>query len=249
MAQNREQLEKLLQFLDSLMKESGNEWFVEELSKKIIKRHSTVDRNLDKDSFNAFLALQHNKIRRKARTYYKDIKDLNLRNQLVNDHAMMIWYKSIYEVEKYFVHVNYQIENMLNYYLEHTNFHSKVHASPMSYNKEVSNPATNFKMTIDVYSYAFDKKEGKPISIEKIASLWAKLLFWAIDSGNFHFLCSQSGNFGSIINIRNRTNHSYYGRQPDASTKYWKNQEDDMSYAFIGAIIKYMRDTVKNLPC
>ena len=34
MAQNREHLEKLLQFLDSLIKEPGNEWFVEELAKR-----------------------------------------------------------------------------------------------------------------------------------------------------------------------------------------------------------------------
>ena len=250
MAQNREHLEKLLQFLDSLIKEPGNEWFVEELAKKVVQQqpaegiYPSEDNNLS-----TFLSLQHNKIRRKARTYYKNIKDKKLRTQLVNDHAMMIWYKSIYEVEKYFVHVNYQIENMLNYYLEHTNFHSKVQASPISYNKEVSNPnqVTNFKMTIDVHSYAFNKNDGKPINIEKIPSLWAKLLYWAIDSGSFQFLCSQVGNFGAIINIRNRTNHSYYGRQPDASAAYWKNQEDDMSYAFIGAIIKYMRDTVKNL--
>ena len=246
MAQNREHLEKLLQFLDSLIKEPGNEWFVEELSQKVIKRQSRVDNNLDKNSFNTFLSLQHNKIRRKARTYYKDIKDSKLRNQLVNDHAMMIWYKSIYEVEKYFVHVNYQIENMLNYYLEHTDFHSKIQSSPISYNKDISNPAANFHMTVDVYSYAFNKNDGKPINIEKISSLWAKLLYWSIDSGNYQFLCNQCGNLGAIINIRNQTNHSYYGRQNKAAT-YWKNQEDDMNYAFIGAIIKHIRNSINML--
>ena len=73
MAQNREQLEKLLQFLDSLMKEPGNEWFVDELSKKIIKQHPIFESNIDKDSFNTLLSLQHSKIRRKARAYYKEI--------------------------------------------------------------------------------------------------------------------------------------------------------------------------------
>ena len=247
MAQNREHLEKLLQFLDSLIKEPGNEWFVEELAKKVVKQqpaegiYPSEDNNLS-----TFLSLQHNKIRRKARTYYKNIKDKKLRTQLVNDHALMIWYKSIYEVEKYFVHVNYQIENMLNYYLAHTDFHSKVQASPASYSKDVSNPSTDFHMSIDVYSYAFSKYEGKPISIEKISSLWAKLLYWAIDSESFQFLSNQLGNFSAIINIRNQTNHSYYGRQSSASV-YWKNLEDDMNYAFIGAIIKYMRDTICKL--
>jgi hypothetical protein len=70
MAQNREQSEKLLLFLDSLMKEPGNEWFVDELSKKIIKQQ-IVKSNIDKDSFNTLLSLQHSKIRRKARAYYK----------------------------------------------------------------------------------------------------------------------------------------------------------------------------------
>lgn len=246
MAQNREHLEKLLQFLDSLMKESGNEWFVEELSKKVEKQQAFVDRKLDKDSFNAFLTLQHNKVRRKARIYYKDIKDLTLRNQLINDHAMMIWYKSIYEVEKYFVHVNYQIENMLNYYLAHTDFHLKVQTSPTLYSKEISNPSTNFQMSVEVYPYAFNKKDGKPIRIEKISSFWAKLLYWAIDSGSFQYLCSQANNFSSIVNVRNQTNHSFYGRQNNAST-YWKNQEDDMNFAFIGAIIKSVRNSILSI--
>ena len=246
MAQNKEHLEKLLQFLDSLMKEPGNEWFVDELSKKIIKQHSNVESNIDKDSFNTLLSLHHSKIRRKARAYYKDIKDVKLRNQLVNDHAMMIWYKSIYEVEKYFVHVNYQIENMLNYYLAHTDFHSKVQASPRSYNKVIS-ISTNYKIEIDVYSYAFSKNNGPSISIEKILSLWAKLLYWAIDTNNFQFLCDQAGNFNAIINIRNQTNHSYYGRQIN-SAKYWKDQEDDMNYAFIGGIVKHIRNSIKKLP-
>ena len=245
MAQNREQLEKLLLFLDSLMKEPGNEWFVDELSKKIIKQHPIFESNIDKDPFNTLLSLQHSKIRRKARAYYKEIKDVKLREQLVNDHAMMIWYKSIYEVEKYFVHVNYQIENMLNYYLAHTDFHSKVQASPTSYNKVIS-ISTNYKIEIDVYSYAFKNNET-PISIEKISSLWAKLLSWAVKSKNFDFLTNQAGNLNAIISIRNQTNHSYYGRQIN-SAKYWKEQEDDMNYAFIGGIVKHIRNTIKKLP-
>lgn len=245
MAQNKEHLEKLLQFLDSLMKEPGNEWFVDELSKKIIKQHPIVESNIDNDSFNTLLSLQHSKIRRKARAYYKEIKDVKLREQLVNDHAMMIWYKSIYEVEKYFVHVNYQIENMLNYYLAHTDFYSKVQASPTSYNKVIS-ISTNYKIEIDVYSYAF-KNNGTPISIEKISSLWAKLLYWAVNSKNFDFLTNQAGNLNAIISIRNQTNHSYYGRQIN-SAKYWKEQEDDMNYAFIGGIVKHIRNSIKDLP-
>lgn len=246
MAQNREQLEKLLLFLDSLMKEPGNEWFVDELSKKIIKLYPIVESNIDKDSFNTLLSLQHSKIRRKARAYYKEIKNVKLRNQLVNDHAMMIWYKSIYEVEKYFLHVNYQIENMLNYYLEHTDFHSKVQASPKSYNKVILNQKINFKKEVDVYSYAFNKNNGTPISIEKILSLWAKLLYWAVNSENFEFLSNQSGNLNAIINIRNQTNHSYYGRQQDVA-KFWKDQEDDINFAFISAVLKYVRDSIKKL--
>ena len=244
MAQNKEHLEKLLQFLDSLMKEPGNEWFVDELSKKIIKQHPIFESNIDKDSFNTLLSLQHSKIRRKARAYYKEIKDVKLREQLVNDHAMMIWYKSIYDVEKYFVHVNYQIENMLNYYLAHTDFHSKVQASPTSYDKEIQ--VVKKTKNIKVYSYAFTDK-GFPISIEKIPSLWAKLLYWAIDTNNLQFLCDHSGNFNAIIDIRNQTNHSYYGREI-YSAKYWKDQEDDMNYAFIGGIVKHIRNTIKILP-
>lgn len=92
MAQNREQLEKLLLFLDSLMKEPGNEWFVDELSKLIIQegyyQHSP------KSKIDDIYELCIEKILRKqAEDFYKDFPIKTIIPTLVEDFVRMESFK------------------------------------------------------------------------------------------------------------------------------------------------------------
>lgn len=244
MAQDKKQLEALLHFIDRLIAEPGNEWFAERLRSSVSISREETETN-DQASIDSMIRLQHCKNRRKARKYYQHIKNDVLRNQLITDHASMLWYKSIYEIEMYFTHVNYQIENMLNYYLENTDFHKKVQKDPKRFCTTVSFH-TGKQLTVDVYTFAFDKyKNYEPVSVPKIKSLWAKIVFWAIDTDSLSFLQNQASNFSAIINIRNENNHSYYGRnETTLFSTYWKNLEDDMYFAFIGGIIRVIRDTI-----
>lgn len=232
MGQNIEQLKKLLDFIDALSKEQGNEWFVEELKKRFGK--STTE-------FDSFIKLQREKNRKKARVYYKDIKNPTLKNQLIDHHANMLWYKSIFEIEQFFVYVNFQIENMLNYYINQTDAHKKILNNPKAYFREIGND--NYKIKVDCFSYFFDKNSGKNNPAGKISSLWAKLVFWSIDASNLQILENQFNNFSAIINIRNDQNHANYLNE-SKSAVYWKNMEDDFSFAFIYAIIKTIRSSI-----
>src|SRR5574344_965202 len=161
MAQDRKQLEALLLFIEKLSKEPGNEWFVEKLKGMVETSPSTknVAQNVISagDNLDSLLRVYHDKIRKKARKYYCDISDSKLRSQLINDHALMLWYKAIDDVELFFVHVNYQLENMLNYYLSKTNF-SKVldSASQYTYNVMISPRSRPF--CIDVYTSILKKE-------------------------------------------------------------------------------------------
>lgn len=234
MGQNKEQLKKLLLFIDNLAKQPGNEWFVEELVKRTVS---------DTSGFDAFIRLQREKSRKKARFYYKDITNTKLRNQLIDYHSSMIWYKSIFDVENFFVNVYYQIEDMLNYYIDNFDAFNKISNNPSFFCKIIGND--KFEMNIDCQSYFFDKKENsyKRRPINKINSLWAKLLFWSLDTNHFEFLQNQFQNFSSIINIRNDRNHANY-LNTSKSADYWNNHEDDYAYAFIYAIIKFIRNTI-----
>lgn len=247
MGQDKNQLKALLKFLEEIIKDPGNNWFVEDLNELLQdKLRKNPNYNLiNQNNLDVLIRLNHNKNKAKARYYYRNIVEQKLKRQLVNDHALMIWYKSIYEIDQYFVHVNYQLENMLNYYLEHTDFHNKVNQFPREYCNTIS-ISEGYKLDIDVSSYSFDKNKGNPIKVNLIKSLWAKILYWAIDTNNMDFLKKQAGNFAAIINIRNEYSHSYYDRKKSAS-KYWKTQEDDMSFAFIGAILKVVRNSIVEL--
>ena len=239
MGQNKEQLKKLLDFLDELTKDKDNAWFVEELG----RRFGTCYFSNVAD-FDAFVRLQHQKCRKKARQYYSKITNSTLRNQLIDGHAMMLWYKSIGELELFFVHVNYQIENMMNFYLDNTDCYNLINANPSMYCQTFSNRGYN--LTIDCQTYFFDKHSGGNVPISKIKSLWAKILFWAVHDNQLPFVQQQFSNFSAIINIRNETNHTNYGRAGNSS-KYWYAQEDEMALAFIGGIIRTVRNSILNI--
>ena len=242
MGQNKEQLNKLLDFINELAKDKENAWFVAELGRKYGICHFS-----DIQNFDAFVRLQHQKCKNKARRYYSQIANDTLRNQLIDDHAMMLWYKSIGELELFFVYVNYQIENMLNFYLDNSNCHDLIKANPSAYCQTLNNPNNKYSITIDCQSCFFTKKDQSiiPLKVNKIKSLWAKILFWAIDSNNLSFVREQFNNFSSIINIRNDTNHAYYGEVSNSS-KYWYDQEDDISFSFIYGILRFVRLSVIN---
>ena len=88
MGQNKEELNKLLSFIEALTKQPGNEEFVAGL-RALVGTEQTLLRN--DDELSSYLRLQRERFRKKARRYYKDIKDDTLRNQLVDDHAWMLW--------------------------------------------------------------------------------------------------------------------------------------------------------------
>lgn len=232
MGQNKEQLRKLLDFIEALSIEKGNEWFEDELRRKF----NSNDLNLD-----SFLRLNREKQRKKARKYYEKISHSQLRNQLIDDHANMLWYKSIFEIERFFLYVNFQIENMLNYYIDNTDAHNKVQKNPKFYYKELS--YMEYKVSVDSFSYFFNKYNGNKNPTGKISSLWAKLVYWAVDSDKIDFLENQFTNFSAIINIRNDQSHANYSTE-SKSAVYWKQQEDDYNFAFIYAIIKIIRNTI-----
>lgn len=235
MGQNKEQLNKLLAFIEQLTKQQGNEWFVDKL------RYITGD-NRNINSFDAFVRLQRNKCMSISRRYYKNIKSDVLRKQLVHEHSMMLWYKSIREIGQYFVYVNHQIENMLNTYCSSMNAHEKIQQRPELYVKHLENKS--FKLNINCYSYFFNQeKDYERNPIPKITSLYAKLVFWAVDSDNCTSLSKNFGNFISIVNIRNEESHSD-ATQEKRSLKYMQNQEDDTQYSFIEAVLKKVRDSL-----
>ena len=240
--------EKLTQVLHKveLLCEQNPE-FATELRKKLgiasVAEISNESTTFNPDSFASAMRLQHKRCRSKARNFYDSIVDVDLYHDLVNDYANMLWYKSMFEVGKYFVHVNYQIENMLNYYLDHSNFHKKVVANAPLYKYELKF-SSNYTVSIDVFARAFDKNNNYlPIKPAKIDSLWAKLLFWAIDTKQKDIIEQKKTYFNAIISVRNETNHANYASEKK-QLNYWKNQ-DSLQFGYVEDLIRKIRDSIK----
>jgi hypothetical protein len=119
MGQNKEQLKKLLDFIDALSNEQGNEWFVEELKKRYIP-NTELGYSLRNDIEYIRDILG---IKGKVSIDYSFIKHDLLREQLIIDNIRMensaLQLKNSNEVERFYnfcVNAFYQIENIINYY-------------------------------------------------------------------------------------------------------------------------------------
>lgn len=195
----------------------------------------------------AFVRLQRKVLRQKSKAYYKNIKDDQLKKELIESHSQMLWYRTINDLEKYFLYVNYQVENMLNYYIRVHDSYTKIENNPSLYSISATIPNNRsnkpFVRNIDCYTYFFDNKKNRN-KVSKIGSLWAKLLFWSIDhTGGSKFIIDQHSNLSAIIDIRNEQNHADYKKQKN-SCDYWYEQEDGFSLAFIEAILKTIRNSI-----
>ena len=233
---DKEEIRKLLKLLGLKLQKPENNWMLEELS------HYYTPLTWD-----AFVRLQRNNAKKKARQYYKNIKYDTLRKELVKDHALMLWYKSINELEHFFVYTNYQIENMLNYYITKTDAYEKISKEPRSYHRIIKASTSDYKIDIDCSIYFFNRNDNSPNPPSKIFSLWAKLLYWGLTyHRNIDFIEKQFSNLDAIIKIRNECNHANYDRNKSICS-YWYSLDDDSQLAFVQLILKTIRNSIINL--
>ena len=215
--EERDKIKDLLKALSEKLKKPENKDLLDEF----LLNCGILDNEAYADS--AFVKLQRKVLRKKSRLYYSKVKNAQLKKELIEAHSQMLWYKTINELEKYFVYVNYQIENMLNYYIKTKDAFNKIRSNERNYCKTIV-VNEKYSRTIDCSTYFFNKNNQQPNEISKIGSLWAKLLFWSIDTGIPDFTEKQYVNLSAIIDIRNEQNHADYERQNN-KCKWWYEQE------------------------
>lgn len=131
MAQNKEQLEALLQFIDRLAKEPGNEWFVEKLRERYIfetynafcfaETSEKLDYKVSK--IEKYLALDYDQDSASSTIDYSKIEDTEARKQLESDNREMMRYRYGTRAHKidfteFCKYAHFQAEMLMNYLYE-----------------------------------------------------------------------------------------------------------------------------------
>ena len=193
----------------------------------------------------AFIKLQRKNMREKGRLFYHNIKNNTLRQQLVNDYALMLWYKCVGDIPHMFSHILFQMENMLNYFI--------VSQGITAYEEVANNP--------DMYVYRsggftcvakdqfFDSKGNKK-AIENIG-IWAKYAYWFVSTQQQDTFRSYTHSLVSdVINFRNLTEH----RNAQKEIPEWMKEHLDswtvnieQKYSFIDMFLSTIRETIKKL--
>lgn len=239
---NTSDLSHLLSCINTLVQEPGCDKFVDGLKSIIVKKYPQRVSDSDLDSY---LRYQRDKFKRKARRYYQNVSNPTLKSQLIEDHARMLWYKSVDDVHNYFTYVNLQIENIVNYYLSKVDVHQALKDSPDLYKQKID--IGQKPMQINCVNDFIKCVDGKEVLVPytSVKSLWTKVWFWAVGHKKTDWVLSQTSNFTSIINIRNEKSHRDSQSTKPGSSRYWMDMEDDQKYGFILKVLKCFRDSIE----
>lgn len=239
MTNNKENLIKLLKLVIEISKEPENDWFKELLKEKFDT--SAIHREGDSLSADSFLRLQRKIFRTKALEFYKNIKEHNLRIELVKDFQEMLWYKVLNQVDNQYLFTYYQIENMINFFISKNSAHEKIKENPSHYVIEFSE-----KFIVKAYDYFY--KSAKPIDVIKISSIYAKIVFWVVETDNKSWFLDKSRkfHFNNLVQIRNMKSHrnSHGDNSFVLSNIESIKKSDDSNYSFLSAILSRIKNTL-----
>lgn len=202
------------------------------------------------ETFDAFVKLQHNRCRKKARLFYDNISDPQLYADLVSSYSEMLWYKSIHETGRYFMFLNYQVENMINYYCNNHDCWGEIKSKPSNYDKYVYSFYDKQAKENKEYTYTcgenfFSVKTRAKVELNRI-KLWPKIIFWAFHSNNRDVIKKNFSNLNDIMRIRNIMSHSNTERPKEdrLRIKKWENPVDVFSYGYLENILKIIKRTI-----
>ena len=230
---NKENLEKLLKLIKEISSDPDNLWFKKKLSKDLNK-------DFGFENFPEFVKFQKKTFRIKGNNFYSQIKNNQIKNDLLKDYIEMCWYQSMNNMNRFMLFTFYQMENLLNFYCTNENCYEKLEKSPKEYIIDYGN---NF--IINCHK-SFIKYDSKRIDIEKV-TIWAKIVFWAIDSKLIHWEKQNHTSFSNLINIRNIESHRNSLNQNLRAEKTIQllKTSDFSSLGFYIGILKKIKTTIK----
>lgn len=243
MATNKDQLLQLIEFVQEISSQPGNEWFLDELLNKTLINNKDYF-GQDDHSAGSFIKLQRQIFKNKAAEFYRGVKNQDLKNELVKDYVEMLWYRMVNVVDRYFLFLYYQAENMLNYYILTSDAFNKIATQSDKYKI-----AFNEKFVVACKDNFF--KSNSPISLSKINSIWAKLVYWAIDSNNTTWLLKNKPMIDTLINSRNLTSHRNSQQSNETTFLITRNQiknykkGDEIYVSYPVHLLKLLRSTIQ----
>lgn len=227
MAKNKDNLLKLLEFLDnSILNEPENVWFVDELRKRINSETHKVDNRFDDIYEQCVEQILH----QQAENFYKDFSIVSLKPQLLEDFKKMEMWRRRNNLHEFCLAMYQQIECVVNY-ISKDNTLNEV-ARVMMGDKvyvDYNNPiVSNRTGSYQIANLLFSSEVGAK-SIRLVADQYANDKFRCI----YYFVCykgmmknnqfenfvEETNIFKDIYGIRNQ-NHR--GNNPD---EYEKDRE------------------------
>ena len=204
MGQDKEQLKKLLKFVDQLAKQEGNEWFKEEMSKRYGRAEKSAAVNSNPEFEKLFDDIKRTKhylqsIDRSSWLegiqYYSKVKYPELRIELVSDYKEMKIADKQNDIVEYTRRVVMQLENCLNCICQILSAYDVIKASPAKFKNDRSD------LLVGEYSF-FDNRTGNAKPLGKI-SIQSKIFFVK----QIYDISYSYTDMNEMITLRNNSSH------------------------------------------
>lgn len=194
---SKESLEKLLVLIDEICKEEENLWFKENLTKNKTTLISATELNVlhqDLRRTKSFLKYIDGQLWRDGFSFYKRIKDVDLKITLTSDFKEMKIAENENNILEFVRRLILQIENIMNFLIIKFDAYQTIKDNSELY----INARTN--LLTGPYSFFLENGDKKPIKSISIASKlnWVKIYF----NINYTFNI-----WNELIFIRNKASH------------------------------------------
>lgn len=226
---SKESLEKLLDLIDEICKDEENLWFKEKLGKNNIS------------DFPSYFKLLKKQYKIKGENFYKKIEKGKLRNQLISDFSEMMWFQNINNINRFLLFLFYQYENMINFYCIKSNAYDKIES-----NKNYFIHQFNPTFTVICVDSFFKNEIRNPI--EKV-NIWAKTIFWILDSKNIDWEKNNHNNISNLIQTRNQNSHrnTFSNGMENLTAIEMLVKSDFSSLSFYINILKKLIETINTI--
>lgn len=160
----------------------------------------------------------------------------------------MLWYKTIGDIPHMFAYILFQIENMLNNFICHSNnYYDNIRNNEDKYIYKYTNEYLKDPFIIKVKD-SFISKNNENIALEKIG-IWAKYSFWFLETNRTaEFQKYTHSVISDVINIRNITEHRNSNKViPQYTLKqiaYWQNSIE-AKFSYIDLLLTTIMSTIK----
>ena len=206
MGQNKEQLNKLLSFIDNLSKQEGNEWFLEEIKRRFCKEITVSESKIDE----IYELCIEKILREQADQFYKNFPIKDICSLLIEDFIRMEQFRRKDKFEDFCLAMYQQVECITNRIGREKDINDvalKLMGYPAYTDGNIKNRVGEYQIAKLLFMDKVLEKSDRPVSEQFAVDKIRCIIYFVCYKANM-----QSNDYNNFIEINELMNELYQYR-------------------------------------